>query len=108
MKIKTNILAAIILSLVLVVCGSASKVSQRSYQKVTVGMSEAQADALLGNPCASADSSDDSSIDTGVAVLTWKGNGQTITLWFQDGKVQSKELRKEETAQSTQVARGES
>jgi|ERR1051326_7311713 hypothetical protein len=108
MKVKINILAAVILSVALVGCGSASKVSQQSYQKVRVGMTEAQADALLGNPCASADNSDDSSIDPGVTVLTWKGNGQTVTLWLLDGKIQSKELRNGENVQSTQIARGES
>jgi hypothetical protein len=64
----------------LVVVGCGSKVSEDNYKKIKAGMTEAEVQAVLGNPTETAEAK-------GTKTQTWKHGDDTITVSYADGKV---------------------
>ncbi len=83
---------ALILSLAIIQLGCECRISQKNFQKVETGMTEAEVEKILGEPTQAASLSVGGFSGT---TSTWKGEGGTIAIQFMNGKVAMKTFTKE-------------
>lgn len=82
-------LAAAVLSLLLVACGS--PVNQDNFKKIETGMTQAEVEAILGRP----DESSSASLGNfSGGSSTWKAGDASITVQFMNDRVQFKQFTK--------------
>ena len=70
------------------VCGCGSKVSKANYDKIEIGMTEAQVEKILGKGTPQADAGGAIGNLAGSAkIVSWKDGDKGITVTFINGKV---------------------
>jgi outer membrane protein assembly factor BamE (lipoprotein component of BamABCDE complex) len=82
-------LAAVVLAVV--VAGCATRVTKENFDKIHTGMTQAQVQAILGEPTES--SSVDLPVFSGTS-STWRAGDTSITIQFVNGKVVAKQFNK--------------
>jgi hypothetical protein len=91
MRLKRRLIMGVaVLAIFLVAC-TGSKINQDNFNKVLVGMSQAQVKDILGEPAES------SSLDIAGfsgTTSTWRRGDATITIQFVNGKVVAKQFSK--------------
>ena len=88
--LKLGLAALAVLAIFLAAC-TGSKINQDNFNKVLVGMSQAEVKDILGEPTES------SSLDIAVfsgTTSTWRRGDATITIQFINGKVVAKQFSK--------------
>ena len=88
----TTLALALTLSLAMIQLGCESRISQKSFQEIETGMTEAEVGKILGEPTQAASVSLGGFSGT---TSTWKGDTGTIAVQFMNGKVAMKTFTKE-------------
>ncbi len=81
---NTLTILALILFLAIIQLGCECGISQKSFQKIETGMTEAEVENILGEPAEAASLSVAGFSGT---TSTWKGKAGTIAIQFINGKV---------------------
>jgi outer membrane protein assembly factor BamE (lipoprotein component of BamABCDE complex) len=87
---KPGLAALALLCLFLAACGG-GKISQENFNKIQVGMTQAEVQKILGEPTES------SSLDIAGfsgTTSTWRAGDTTVTIQFVNGKVVAKQYSK--------------
>ena len=88
----TVLALALIFSLAIIQLGCECRISQKSFQEIETGMTEAEVEKILGEPTKAASLSVGGFSGT---TSTWRGEDGTIAIQFMNGKVAMKTFTKE-------------